>query len=58
METPGKEGAITLQELKKFLQKVNCKVPTIALKERFGKFDQKGTGEIFFDDFCSLMQVK
>jgi len=56
METPGKEGAITLQELKKFLQKVNCKVPTIVLKERFGKFDQKGTGEIFFDDFCSLMQ--
>jgi len=56
MEAPGKEGTISLQELKKFMQKVNCKISTSSLKERFNKYDQKSTGEIFFDDFCSLVQ--
>jgi len=56
METPGKEGTIALPELKKFMQKVNCKIPTSALKEKFNKFDSKKTGDIYFDDFCSMFQ--
>jgi len=56
METPGKEGTIALPELKKFMQKVNCKIPTSALKEKFNKFDTKKSGDIYFDDFCSMFQ--
>jgi len=56
METPGKEGTIALPELKKFMQKVNCKIPTSALKEKINKFDTKKTGDIYFDDFCSMFQ--
>ena len=30
---------------------------TSVLKDRFGKYDRGGTGDISFDDFLSLMQV-
>jgi phosphatidylinositol phospholipase C gamma-1 len=56
METPGKEGVIGLQELKKFMQKVNCKITTNILKEKFSKYDIGSTGDIGFDDFCSVIQ--
>ncbi len=56
METPGKEGVIGLQELKKFMQRVNFKIPTNLLKEKFSKYDIGNTGDIGFDDFCSVLQ--
>ena len=56
METPGKEGVIGVQELKKFMQKVNCKITTSVLKEKFSKYDIGNTGDIGFDDFCSVIQ--
>ena len=56
METPGKEGVIGLQELKKLIQKVNCKTATNVLKEKFTKYDSGNTGDIGFDDFCSIIQ--
>jgi Ca2+-binding EF-hand superfamily protein len=56
MEIPGKEGVISLQELKKFMQKANYKISNSSLKEKFNVYDQKKSGEIFFDDFCSLLQ--
>ena len=34
MEKPGKESVISIQELKKFLTKVHCKIPTKQLKEK------------------------
>ena len=33
-------------------------VTTSVLKDRFSKYDRGGTGDISFDDFLSLMQVK
>lgn len=56
METPGKEGVIGLQELKKFMARVNFKIPTNLLKEKFSKYDIGNTGDIGFDDFCSILQ--
>ena len=56
MEAPGKEGVISLPELKKFMQKVNCKIPNSTLKEKFREFDSKNTGDLYFDDFCSMFQ--
>lgn len=56
METPGKEGVISFHELKKFMQKVNYKASNSALWEKFTKYDAKKTGDIFFDDFCSMFQ--
>jgi len=56
METPGKEGTIALPELKKFLQKVNCKIPNSSLKEKFNMFDTKKSGDIYFDDFCQMFR--
>ena len=56
MEAPGKEGVISLAELKKFMQKVNCKIPNATLKEKFRERDPKNTGDLYFDDFCSMFQ--
>ena len=56
METPGKEGVISLPELKKFMQKVNCKITSSSLKEKFHNYDTKKTGDLYFDDFCSMFQ--
>ena len=51
MEQPGKEGTISSAELKKFLTKVNCKLPNKTLKEKTA-----GAGDIYFDDFCTILQ--
>ena len=57
METQtGKEGVLGLQDLKKYMQKVNHKIPTATLKEKFTKYDKNYVNEIGFDDFCSILQ--
>lgn len=57
METwTGKEGTIGLAELKKFCSKINCKVNNSTLRDKFTKYDSLSTGEIGFDDFCSILQ--
>ena len=56
LEQPGREGTIVVQDLKRFMQKVSLKMNTATLKEKFGKYDLDNTGEIGFDDFCSLLQ--
>ena len=57
METQtGKEGVLGLQDLKKYMQKVNHKIPTSTLKEKFTKYDKNYVNEIGFDDFCSILQ--
>ena len=45
------------QELKKFMQRVNCRVTNTVLRDKFKNYDSNQTGEIFFDDFCSMLQV-
>ena len=52
----GKEGVLGLQDLKKYMQKVNHKIPTSTLKEKFTKYDKNYVNEIGFDDFCSILQ--
>ena len=52
----GKEGTIGLGELKKFCSKINCKISNSVLREKFTKYDKPNTGEIGFDDFCSILQ--
>ena len=47
---------IGLPELKKFLSKANCKVGNSILRDKFNKYDKCKTGEIGFDDFCSILQ--
>ena len=47
---------IGLPELKKFLSKSNCKIGNSILRDKFNKYDQCKTGEIGFDDFCSILQ--
>ena len=39
-------GTIGLQELKKYMQKINCKVSTSVLRDKFNKYDTNSTGEI------------
>ena len=57
METQtGKEGVLGLQDLKKYMQKVNHKISTSTLKEKFTKYDKNYVNEIGFDDFCSILQ--
>ena len=53
-----RENIISFQDLKKFLSKVNCKVPTRQLKEKLAALDSKTSGDIYFDDFCSVLQVR
>ena len=48
METPGKENFISLPELKKFMQKVNCKISNSSLKQKFHNYDTKKTGDLCF----------
>ena len=52
----GKEGVLGLQDLKKYLQRVNNKIATSTLKEKFSKYDKNNVNEIGFDDFCSILQ--
>ena len=56
MEQPGKEGTISSTELKKFLTKVNCKLPNKLLKEKTGLDTKNNCGDIYFDDFCTILQ--
>ena len=56
MEQPGKEGTISSPELKKFLTKVNCKLPNKILKEKTGLDTKNNSGDIYFDDFCTILQ--
>ena len=49
-------GTIVVQDLKRFMQKASLKMNTATLKEKFSKQDKDNTGEIGFDDFCSLLQ--
>ena len=56
MEQPGKEGTISSPELKKFLTKVNCKLPNKTLKEKTGLDAKNSSGDIYFDDFCTILQ--
>ncbi len=43
--------------LKCCMKILKTQVTTSALKERFSKYDKHGSGEIGFDDFCSILQV-
>jgi Ca2+-binding EF-hand superfamily protein len=45
---------ITLKDVKAFLPKINCKIPTIKLREVFQEVDTKNRTEIGFDDFVIL----
>ncbi|TRY67123.1 hypothetical protein TCAL_13126 [Tigriopus californicus] len=56
MESPAREGLLTLSDLKKFMQKISCKMATSTLKEKFSQYDRNHSGEIGFDDFCALLQ--
>eukprot|EP00095_Tigriopus_kingsejongensis_P002053 maker-scaffold254_size236139-snap-gene-1.12 protein:Tk02053 transcript:maker-scaffold254_size236139-snap-gene-1.12-mRNA-1 annotation:"1-phosphatidylinositol -bisphosphate phosphodiesterase gamma-1" len=56
LEAPGRDGALALSDLKKFLQKISHKMATSTLKEKFSQHDQTHTGEVAFDDFCALLQ--
>ena len=56
METADKPSSLGLSELKKFMLRINYKVTTSALKERFSKFDSRGAGQIGFDGFTRLVE--
>ena len=56
MEIPGKEGTVAFQELKKFFQKVNYKVSNNLLKDRISSYNEDKSGDLVFDDFCSLVR--
>lgn len=56
MEAPGREGVVTLPDLKKFMQRVSLKVSTSSLRERFSRCDVAASGEIIFDDFGQIAQ--
>ena len=36
---------------------VCVQIATTSLKTKFNEYDTKKSGEIFFDDFCSMFQV-
>ena len=58
MENPRtSEGGLGLTDLKKFMAKINCKIATSALKEKFSRYDKRGSGEIAFDDFNIMIQA-
>ena len=39
------------------MARVNSKVSNTALRDKFNNYDTKRSGDIFFDDFCSMLQV-
>lgn len=45
---------VTIKDLKAFLPRVNCKIPTSRLKEIFQDVDTKRKGEIGFEAFATL----
>lgn len=42
--------------MKAFPQRLNCKIQTAKLKELFNEVDNRGCGEISFDDFAIVYQ--
>lgn len=47
---------VTMKELKSFLSRINCKIPTAKLQEHFNEVDVRQRCEIRFDDFVRLYQ--
>ncbi|XP_071446484.1 1-phosphatidylinositol 4,5-bisphosphate phosphodiesterase gamma-1 isoform X1 [Hetaerina americana] len=45
---------VTLKDMKAFLPRVNCKVPTSKLRELFQEVDTRKRMELGFDDFATL----
>lgn len=45
-----------MKEVKSFLPKVNCKIPTAKLNEFYSQVDTRRRNEIGFDDFIKLYQ--
>lgn len=52
MENP--REAVTLKEIKSFLPRLNCKIPTNKLREIFNDVDARKRSEIGYDDFSAL----
>ncbi|XP_018333855.1 1-phosphatidylinositol 4,5-bisphosphate phosphodiesterase gamma-1 [Agrilus planipennis] len=52
METP--RETVSLKEVKAFLPRLNCKIPTNKLREIFNEVDTRKRMEIGFDDFTLL----
>lgn len=46
--------SVTLKEVKGFLPRLNCKIPTNRLRETFNEVDTRKRGEVGFDDFTTL----
>ena len=55
METPDKPDAVPRQELKKFMQKVNYKIPNAELKKKFWELEPKNMNDLYFDVFQDLV---
>ncbi|XP_046996756.1 1-phosphatidylinositol 4,5-bisphosphate phosphodiesterase gamma-1 [Schistocerca americana] len=47
---------VTLKDLKAFLPRVNCKIPTNKLRDVFQEVDTRKRMELGFDDFATLYQ--
>ncbi|XP_015591333.1 1-phosphatidylinositol 4,5-bisphosphate phosphodiesterase gamma-1 isoform X2 [Cephus cinctus] len=45
---------VTLRDVKAFLPRINCKIPTNRLRELFQEVDTKNRTELGFDDFVTL----
>lgn len=45
---------VTLKDVKAFLPRVNCKIPTNRLRELFQEVDTRNRNELGFDDFVIL----
>ncbi|XP_034246748.1 1-phosphatidylinositol 4,5-bisphosphate phosphodiesterase gamma-1 isoform X1 [Thrips palmi] len=49
---PGEK--VTLKDMKAFLRRVNCKIPTGRLRELFNEVDTRNSAQLGFDEFSSL----
>lgn len=45
---------VTLKDMKTFLRRVNCKIPTGKLREFFNEVDTRNSAQLGFDEFSSL----
>ncbi|KRT83944.1 HLH domain-containing protein, partial [Oryctes borbonicus] len=48
--------SVSLKEIKAFLPRLNCKIPTNKLRELFSEVDTRKRNEITFDDFTVMYQ--
>ncbi|GJQ70950.1 small-wing [Trypoxylus dichotomus] len=55
-EMESSRETVSLKEIKAFLPRLNCKVPTSKLRELFNEVDTRKRNEITFDDFTILYQ--